>query len=234
MFGALFPDELQSEESKTLLSQALAGTVKSKSGIKHDRASQGQFHRPTPGRRRRVVGGATALDYVPAAAGFPACGSEGKTSAPAVDAKSAPAELTSRIEQRDTTLAELVRAKEYWEACASERAALLEELRNRLRGQDSAVENLRRESEALKASLERQAKEHPERQSELKELIRAKEYWEGCAGERAALLEEQKNRLREQDCAVENLRRESEALKGFCKARVAELAANAHLAGAPS
>ena len=31
---ALIPDELQSEENKTLLSQALAGTVKNKSGIK--------------------------------------------------------------------------------------------------------------------------------------------------------------------------------------------------------
>ena len=63
--------------------------------------------------------------------------------------------------------------------------------------------------------------------------MRDKEYWEGCAGERAALLEEQKNRLRGQDCAVEELRRESEALKGFCKARVAELRATRTLAGAP-
>ena len=67
--------------------------------------------------------------------------------------KSAPAELTSPIEQRNTTLAELIRAKEYWEACANERAALLEELKNRLRGQDSTVEDLRRESESLKGQL---------------------------------------------------------------------------------
>ena len=146
----------------------------------------------------------------------------------------ASADLTARIEQRNTTLTELIRAREYWEACASERAALLEDLRNRLRGQECTIENLRRESEALKGSLENQAKEHLERQSELKELVRAKEYWEGCASERAALLEEQKNRVRGQDCTVEDLRRENEALKGFCKARVAELRADAHFAGASS
>ncbi|MGO8928892.1 MAG: response regulator [Limisphaerales bacterium] len=220
---ALIPDELQSEENKALLSQALAGTVKNKSGVKMTGRRKDNstvellvsVGETWAGRERSIM-----CLLQPAS---PPATAKGIVCAPSVDAKSAAAEMTPRLEQRNTTLAELIRAKEYWEGCAGERAALLEELRNRLRGQDCVVENLRRESEALKGLLERQAKEQLERQSELKELIRAKEYWEGCAGERAALLEEQKNRLRGEDCTVEALRRESEALKGFCKARVTEL-----------
>jgi len=219
----LIPDELQSEENKTLLSQALAGTVKSKNGIKmtgrHKDNSTVQllvaFSETWVGQQRSILC-LLKLASPPVAAKEDVC-------APAVEAKSARAELTSRIEQHDTTLAELVRSKKFWEACASERAALLEELRNRLRGQDSAVENLRRESESLKGLLKRQAEEHLERQSELKELIQAKKYWEDCASERAALIEALRNQLRGQDCTVEDLRRESESLKGFGATRLAEL-----------
>jgi PAS domain S-box-containing protein len=220
---ALIPDELQSEENKTLLSQALAGKVKNKSGVRmtgrHKDNSPVQLlvalGESWVGRQRSIM-------CLLQPASSPVAAKE-EVSPRAVDAKSASAELTPRVVLHNTTLAELKRAKEYWETCASERAALLEELKNRMRGQDSAMENLRREGETSKELLERQAQEHLERQSELKELIRAKEYWEGCAGERTALLEEQKNRLRGQDCSVEDLRRESEALKAFCKARVGEL-----------
>ena len=220
---ALIPDELQSEENKTLLSQTLAGTVKSKSGIKMiGRRKDNSTVQLLVSVGEAWVGRQRSIMCLLQPASPPVVAKE-EAPPPALVPKSTPAESTSRIEPRNTTLAELARAKEYWEACASERAALLEELKNRIRGQDSAMEDLRRESETSKELLERQAKEQLERQSELKELIRAKEYWEGCASERAALLEEQKNRLRGHDCSVEDLRRESEALKAFCKARVAEL-----------
>ena len=53
--------------------------------------------------------------------------------------------------------------------------------------------------------------------------IRTKEHREACAGEHAVILEELRNRLRRQESAEEDLRRENEALKGACAARVAEL-----------
>ena len=177
---ALLPDELQSEENKTLLSQLLAGTIKSKSGIEMTgRRKDNSSIQLLVAMGESWVGGERSILCLVQPAS-PRVASKEDVCAPAVDAKPATAEITSRPERPLTTLAELLRAKEYWETCANERAALLEDLRNRLRGQDCAVENLRRESEALKAFckarvaeleqtrslLERQTKEHLERQSE--------------------------------------------------------------------
>jgi PAS domain S-box-containing protein len=193
----LIPDELQSEVNKTLLSRVIAGAIKNQSGVE----MTGRRKDNSTIRLQVAMGEAwvqdtrTIICLLQAASPTVAATEEaselpvgtnpssaiGTNTASAVVANPVIAESTSRFEKRDTTLAELTRTKEYWESCASERAALLDELKNRLRGQNSTVEDLRRETEELKAFCEArvaeleqtrtlselQAKEHLGRQSEL-------------------------------------------------------------------
>ena len=193
----LFPDELQSEVNKTLLSRVIVGGIKNQSGIEMTgrRKDNSTIQLQVAMGETRVQDMRTIICLLQAVSPTVAATEEaselpvgtnpsssiGMNAASAVVANPVIAESTSRIEKRDATLAERTRAKEYRESCGSERAALLDELKTPLRGQNSTVDDPSRETEVLNAfskarvvELEQtptlsdfQAKEHLDRQSEL-------------------------------------------------------------------
>ena len=90
---------------------------------------------------------------------------------PAINADPVIPELHPPLEPRNLSLAELIRAKEYWESCANERAAMLEDLRSRLRSQDSTVQQAKESAEqrrALEQDLAASRGERDNLQAELK------------------------------------------------------------------
>jgi PAS domain S-box-containing protein len=128
---ALIPDELQAEENRTLLSQALAGKVKNKNGIKMTGRRKDNstvqllvaVGETWMGQKRSIICLLQAASPTVAATEEVSAPAVGASSAPAIDANPVTAELTSRLDQLPTTPEELIRAKNYWETSLTESLA---------------------------------------------------------------------------------------------------------------